>query len=72
MAKVYYVDNKIRLLFMQYFFPISLFHIVEKLLEMSHLHHSNLAFPPILVLLKLTCLVTLIDLKSQVDHFLHF
>ena len=33
---------------------------------MSHLNFSILAFPPVFVLLKLTCLVTLFDRKLQV------
>ena len=42
------------------------FHIVWKSPKMSHLNLSILAFPPIFVLLKLTCLVTLFDRKLHV------
>ena len=41
-------------------------HTVWKLLKMSHLIFLILAFSPIFVLFKLTCLVTLFDRKLQV------
>ena len=41
-------------------------HIVYKLLKMSHLIFLFWHFPPIFVLLKLTCLITLFDRKLQV------
>ena len=43
---------------------LRIYHIVWKLLKMSHLNFWH--FPSIFVLLKLTCLVTLFDRKLQV------